>query len=83
MTGIGLIRAALAAAIMALACGVAFAAQPGALEGGGIINSIAPQLRGQPVEKLIFMGVIVATVVVYFVLRAIYFHRIRRKDDRR
>ena len=86
--------AALALALVIMACGVGFAEQQGQGAGqvrGGdqaIVNhasnvAVAPHAQEvRPTEQIYFMIVIAITVVVYFILRAIYFRRQKNNKDR-
>lgn len=81
-------------AFAVMACGIAFGEQNG--QGGGqvqggsqaIVNhtanvplaSLAQEVR--PTEQIYFMIVIAITVVVYFILRAVYFRRLKNNKDR-
>ncbi len=86
--------AALTLALVIMAGGAGFAEQPkqGAPQVQGsaqaVVNHpsnmpVAPETQEvRPAEKIYFMIVIIITVVVYFILRAIYFRRLKNNKDR-
>ena len=86
--------AALALALVIMAWEIGFAEQQGQaarqVQGSDqvIVNNfsnvpVAPQAQEErPVEKIYFMIVIIITVVVYFVIRAVYFRKMKNNKYR-